>query len=218
MALANRTDLLAAVASWLNRSDLTDRIPDFITLAESRLNRELRLRVMETEASLSVAVDGTSVALPSGFLEPIGLWSLESAERRQLLYMASVQMENLTSAGKVFYWTITGTNIVFERPTSPALSLILRYLASFALTEAAPTNWLLTNHPDAYLFATLAEAGPYLRDNELLAIFESRLAKAIDEINAKESRSRNLTILDTGLAVLPSDSNRRNYGGYGTYG
>ncbi len=217
MALSNYSDLLSAVAGWLNRTDLTERIPDFITLAESRLNRELRLRVMEEEAALAIASGDRTVALPTGFLEPIGLWSVESYGRRELIYLSSVQVEVETASGEAYYWTITGPQIELDRPTSPALSLILRYLKSFALTEAAPTNWLMTNHPDAYLFAALVEAAPYLRDDNLLAIWSARLQQALNEINAKENRSRSLTTLNTGLSYMPSDYRLQN-GSYGFYG
>ena len=35
MALDNYTNLIASIADWVNRSDLTAVIPDFVTLAES---------------------------------------------------------------------------------------------------------------------------------------------------------------------------------------
>ena len=38
MALVNYSDLKTSIADWLNRSDLTATIPDFITLAESGFN------------------------------------------------------------------------------------------------------------------------------------------------------------------------------------
>jgi len=218
MALTNYSDLLSAVAGWLNRTDLTSRIPDFITLAESRLNRELRLRVMEEETPLTITAGNRTVALPTGFLEPIALWSTDTPYRRQLIYLSPVQMDVDTSAGEIYYWTITGSNIEVDRPTSPTLSMIMRYLKSFALTEAAPTNWLMTNHPDAYLFATLVEAAPYLRDDKLLAIWLARANQALSEINAKESRSRSLTILNTGLSYMPTDRRMYETGGYGTFG
>ena len=70
MAISTYSELQEAVASWLNRSDLTTTIPDFITLAESRLNRTLRLRVMETTTTLSLTASSRTVALPSAFIEP----------------------------------------------------------------------------------------------------------------------------------------------------
>jgi len=35
-------ELKTNIADWLNRTDLTSVIPTFITLAEARLNRQLR--------------------------------------------------------------------------------------------------------------------------------------------------------------------------------
>lgn len=195
MALANYSDLKVAVAGWLNRTDLTDQIPDFITLAESKLNRRLKLRVMETEASLSLSSGGQSVALPSGFVEPMDLWAEDPEGRRDLRYLDPSQMPDHVAQDRVEYWTITGANIVFERPSDAALTLTLRYLASFALSDASPTNWLLTNHPDVYLFATLVEAAPYERDTEALGIWSARLEAAIQEVNLKEGRSRSLSTL-----------------------
>ncbi len=215
MALANYSDLLASVASWLNRTDLTARIPDFITLAESRLNREMRLRVMETEAELTIPNGDRTVALPDDFLEPLGLWAVESTGRRDLRYLASVQMHVLTATGSIYDWAITGSDIDVQRPVSGDMALVLRYLAKFALSEAEPTNWLMANHPDVYLFAALVEAGPYLRDNDLLAIWSGRLEQAMAEVNRQQARSKGLTTLSTDLPVT---TRRGGHGGYGLVG
>jgi len=39
MAIGTYAELQTAVANWLDRSDLTDRIQEFIDLAEARINR-----------------------------------------------------------------------------------------------------------------------------------------------------------------------------------
>ena len=46
MALGNYTELQASIADFLNRSDLTLVIPDFITMAEADMNRTLRIKDM----------------------------------------------------------------------------------------------------------------------------------------------------------------------------
>ena len=69
MALATYTDLLASVAAWLNRSDLTAVIPDFVSLAEGRIARDLRLRKQVINTTLSTVAGTQSVTLPSDFLE-----------------------------------------------------------------------------------------------------------------------------------------------------
>jgi hypothetical protein len=217
MALQNYSDLQSAVAGWLQRTDLTDRIPDFISLAESRLNRTLHLRVMEEEAALTILDQATTVALPAGFVEPVALWVAEDYGRRPLRYLSPVQGDTLTSVGIEYEWTIKGAEVSLYRPTGGALNLVLRYRKSFSLSDNEPTNWLLTNHPDAYLFATLVEAAPYLRDTEALAIWTSRLQTALDEINAKEARSEGLSSLTT-WTPLPSNRRAVGNGGYGYYG
>jgi hypothetical protein len=202
MALATYSDLKAAVASWLNRTDLTTQIPDFITLAESRLNRLLKLRLTEVEASLSLAQGARSVALPSAFIEPIALWDSDVNGRRELRFLGPTQLEVSTIAQVIEYWAITGANIEFECPSDKARTLILRYVQGFGLTDASPTNWLLTNHPDVYLFAALVEAAPFLRDAEALGIYDARLQVAIKEVNEKEGRSRSLTTLSTDVPIM----------------
>jgi len=53
MAISTYSELQTAVANWLDRDDLTDRIPEFIALAEARFNRVLRLRSMESKQTAS---------------------------------------------------------------------------------------------------------------------------------------------------------------------
>ena len=48
--------LQASIAGWLTRSDLAALIPDFITLAEARLNERLRLAPMETQTRVSTSI------------------------------------------------------------------------------------------------------------------------------------------------------------------
>lgn len=216
MALANYGDLQSAVAGWLNRTDLTARIPDFITLAESSLNAEMRLRTMETEASLTI-LDGTrSIPLPDDFLEPLDLWAVESYGRRPLRYLTSPQTRVLTASGVIVDWSIDGEEITVPRPVGGDMALVLEYLAAFKLSDTAPTNWLLTHFPNVYLFAALVEAAPYLRDTDLLAIWSARLERAKDECNRQAARSKGLSTLSTDLPR--STRWNRSRGGHGRYG
>ena len=57
MAISNYSELKAAIADWLDRSDLTDSIPDFITLAETRHRRDFKIRRMETRVTANTIAD-----------------------------------------------------------------------------------------------------------------------------------------------------------------
>jgi hypothetical protein len=95
-----------------------------------------------------------------------------------------------TVQGQPLAWTIDGAYLGFECLLDQAYAITLRCLEKFALSDAVPTNALLTDYPDAYLFAAMAEAGPFLRDAELAQAYEAKLERAIGEINAKDARSR----------------------------
>ena len=81
MALASYSDLKTSVADWLNRSDLTDTIPDFIHLVEAELGRILQGRPMRTSVAVSFDTTG-ALAVPVDFVRPVTL-TLETASYSQ---------------------------------------------------------------------------------------------------------------------------------------
>lgn len=194
--------LLASVADWLNRTDLTAQIPDFVSLAETRLNRDLRLRVREGEQALAMTIGSRFVALPAGFDEAITLWINWPWGREQINPVSAAGMNTLTNTGRPYYWTIDGTNLAFERPADMPYSLSLRCLLSFkASAGSAPALFILQNFPDLYLYGALMAASPFIRDDERLATWGGLLEKALAGVQAHESRSRSLGPLkvDPGL-------------------
>lgn len=207
MALSNYAQLQGAVADWLERGDLTARIPDFIALAEARFNRVLRLRMMEVEAALTLGVGARKVALPAGFREPVALWRTAAQGRCALRFVDPATLEVKFAPGPAACWTIDGAELAFDRPADVAYDLTLRMLGRLALSDAAPTNALLTDYPDLYLFGALAEAAPYLRDADLLNLVLARLDAALSEARAKEARARSLATLgvEPGLACAAFD-------------
>ena len=66
--LTNYSDLKTTVANYLGRSDLTSQIPDFISLAEIRLARELRIRQMLDTATATMSINDSTVGIPPDFL------------------------------------------------------------------------------------------------------------------------------------------------------
>jgi len=90
----------------------------------------------------------------------------------------------------------------------------MRCLEKYALSDSFPTNDLLTNYPDAYLYATLCEAAPFLRDDALSGAYDARLTRAIDEINAKDARSRSQQRLITEAGQLTYAARRSGYNAY----
>ena len=67
MSITTYAELQTAAANWLNRTDLTARIAEFIDLSESQFNRRLRTRSQLTRTQATVSTQ--FVGLPSDLLE-----------------------------------------------------------------------------------------------------------------------------------------------------
>lgn len=155
MSITNYTELQAAVLDYMSRTELTGNVTDFITLAEARLNRELE--AVEVDTTLTGVVDSRSIDISSlAMVEPIALFLSEvGCDEVQLTPKPDGTFPYIDSSGRPRYWSIDGDNIDMDRPLDGAYPFRFRYRERFALSVSAPTNWLLTNHPDIYLAATL---------------------------------------------------------------
>ena len=178
MALSTYANLKAAVASWLKRSDLTTQIPDFIALAEARIRRDVRCRAMETEATGTLAA--ATLVFPTRFLEARQV----SLNGYLCEYVTPQQFDDTNTAG--YQYTIKGEYFHFQ---SSSWDYDIEYYAGFAaFSDDGDTNWLLTNAPDIYLWASLAEAYNFVQGDpsKWLALY----AKANADLRASENRAR----------------------------
>lgn len=184
MAISTYAELVTAVGTWLNRTDLTAMIPDFIALFEARMNRELRHPQMETTATSAIAAGDTELALPDDFLAARTVY-IDDNPDNVLVAMSHANLRAsypYTDAGELRAYAVSGSTLQIAPPAGDDATLTLSYFASIpALTDSNATNWLLTSHPDAYLFGTLTQAQVYLQDDQRAAMWKG----AWDEILAE---------------------------------
>lgn len=179
MSIATYAELKAQVAKWLDRTDMATTIPDLITLFEAFANRVLRLRAMETTATVT-AVNGVA-DLPADFLEAIAIGNTE----RNLGYLTALQ----TTGADPYGYAIEGTQVRITTGTAGAITL--RYYRKFSLGPAdSSTNWLLLNAPDAYLFGALYEAMPYIADDARIGIWKAKRDEALGSVEKKDEEAR----------------------------
>lgn len=171
MSINTYSTLQSAIQSWLHRSDvgLTNRITDFITLAEAKFNRKLRTRNQETHNS-SFSVSAQYESLPADFNEMRSI-HISGDSGGTLDFMSLQDMSNrypYSSTGVPKFFCITGSQIRFAPRPAGTYTAVLDYFANITpLSDSAPTNWLLTSHPDAYLYGALLEAAPFCKNPDL---------------------------------------------------
>jgi hypothetical protein len=200
-SIVDYASLQAAVADWANRSDLTERIADFISLAEARMYDMLILKDMETDSPLTLTTGQNYVALPSGYISPIAFWLIVDSQRVPLLPVLPQELPYDTSNNQPRLWAIDGANIRFDCPASEGYSAKLRCVKKSNLSGSVTSNYLLTRRPDIYLAASLVEVARYTRDKELFSEWEPKLLKAVAEVKAAENRARSMVPLRTDIAV-----------------
>lgn len=193
MPITTYTELKSAVADWLLRDDLTAVLPSFISLAEAGLNRQARHWRMEKRSTATL--DSQYSALPEDFLQPIRLsltsgttFELELASQADIVDMRSLAANN---TGRPRYYALTAGEIeVFPTP-GDNYTLELAYVARVpALSDSNADNWLLTYYPDAYLYGTLLQAAPYLKDDERVGLWKSMYDGAVAGIIADGERAK----------------------------
>jgi hypothetical protein len=164
MALATYSDLLAALSTWLNRSDIEATYPTFIALFEARANRALRVPQMEASSTAS-PVDN-ELALPDDFLSARDLWLDGPVTLRAMSPQELRDTNERFQSGNAIGYAILDQTLSFAPPLDDDEVVNLSYYQTIpALSTDNTSNWLLTSYPDAYLYGVLAVAYNYLRDD-----------------------------------------------------
>jgi hypothetical protein len=185
LPLATYSDLKAEVSGWLRRGDLAGEAPTFIALAEAVMNRELRTSLqLVTQAYV---IDAEFTGRPAGFRMMRSL-RLTSGSGRRLEEITPEQMAGrkagqgeLTGAPRMF--SAVGAQLEFWPVPDQAYAATMQFQAGFVpLSDAAPANWILADHPDAYLFGALANATGYVKDDARAQGFDAVFRRALDEI------------------------------------
>jgi len=182
MALENYDDLKASIADWLDRDDLTTVIPDFILMAENRFDREVRIRDM-IRRSTTTTSDSKLLALPADYLEmkrlmlnydPVRVVRQTSADQLAMRFANG-------SSGKPNYFAVHEC-IEFDRVPTLVDAEIIYYARLTNLSDVNPTNVLLNNNPDLYLFASLLAAEAYTGNDPRIPIWSQAYAQAAAQV------------------------------------
>lgn len=195
--ISNYTELQSAIATWLKRADLTNLIPDFIALAETRIKTMVDPRMYETTTDLACTPSSDTIALPGDFKSPIALWIADINPIEQLTQKLVQSLPFNNVANRPLYWAIDGDSIRFHCPANSAYPIRFRYQQTLSLSDASPTNYLLTTYPNVYLFACLVEAHTYVQNKEEAAVWDARFRDSVSECNSQEAGNDRYVALAT---------------------
>lgn len=198
MALDSYTALKASAADWLQRTDLTAAIPDFIAMAEAQIGRRLlkdgpvRRMMVRSDATISTEF----AAVPSDFVGAKTIYLVEGNYTRQLQFCLPEQINEKKSnttqlTGCPLFFSVVGGEFQFFPAPVESYSAELTYWSRITpLSASVSTNWLLAYHPDAYLYGTLLQSAPYLRDDPRIQIWGGALETILSDIVDSDKMER----------------------------
>ncbi|HEV7306418.1 phage adaptor protein [Ensifer sp.] len=186
MSIADYAALLVDAGEYSGRNDIAHLFPRFVGLAELKLNRALRVSEMEATASINV-VDGDA-PLPMDFLEAR---QVLTATGRPIRAGALQQFSDigLTGGGTPLGYSIVGNRIKAFPAGSYGLT-VTYYRKIPPLSAVNPTNWLLEQAPDAYLYGLVEEIAIWERDAGKVGAAQQLKMSALSGLGIADERAR----------------------------
>ena len=181
----NYTTLKADIAEYLDRDDLTARIPSLISLGEDRIYRDLMKAISDSSLSdkslisigqartvtSTMTISDPYISLPSRLTKIKSFHITVSSNQTKLASRTDDFIDdywpNVATQGQPKYYSRLDDDALKVAPTpDAAYPFKLKYYEHpEALSVSNTTNWFTDNHPSILLYASLLEATPYLKND-----------------------------------------------------
>ena len=194
MSVTSYTELKTEVQNWINKSSISGSADDFVTFAEAYLGTQLRtskqmvlatgtvtdnpidlsseLTRFKRIRSVSISVGGTDVVL--------------SYISRDL--MAARYSDD--SNGVPAYYTLIGDSMYLDPAPNDTYTWTIMYYQGLVPLASANTNWLLADYPNIYLYASLAEAAVFAKDEKAATAYMALRDRYLGLLKSADLRDR----------------------------
>ena len=205
------TSLLNDIRAYLERgatlaTDPTvyEQLPNLVNLAERRLERDIKVIGTITVVS-STMIDGTAVyAKPDRWRETVSMFAGVSTgfNTRKEIYPRSYEYcrsfwPNQTSGAEPRFYADYDYQhwLIVPTPDEAYPYEILYHDQPPYLDDNTQTNWFTEYAPDALLYGSLLEAQPFLKNEEMITVWDQFYNRSIAAINKEDLRQ----IVDRGI-------------------
>lgn len=164
MAIATYSDLKSKIGKYLARSGLDTEIADSIAMFEAQYNGAEDNYFAELVGTLATVAGTSTVSLPADFNQHVALYYPDGTTINLVdisaLSLIAMQGRPLRAA------LYPGNRLRFEVTPDAAYNLELIYEAKVSnLSDSNPTNWLLQQYPNVYVYGSLMFMLDYLQNS-----------------------------------------------------
>ncbi|MAJ12996.1 MAG: hypothetical protein CMD09_03200 [Flavobacteriales bacterium] len=162
-------------------------------MAEANFQRNVRHWRMHKRVSSNLETEFSAV--PSDYLEAIR-WHVTTAPPSVIEYASPVEIMNAKTAsgdtaGRPTLFSVVNSEFqVYPTPNQTYTSELLYYSKIPILSDSNTSNWLLEDHPDLYLYASLQASAPYLMQDERITLWNELYLSATQNLIASSETAR----------------------------
>jgi hypothetical protein len=96
-------------------------------------------------------------------------------------------------------WAFDIGTIQFDLTANADTTVVYRYQSGIELSDANPTNWLLTNAPDLYFAAAMVELSKFQKDTDGAARWGGERNSLIEQVGRLIANNREPDVLYTDM-------------------
>ncbi len=209
LSFSDYPSLIAAVQGWLARDDAMTlaAIPAMIKLAESAISRKLRNSTLR--ATITIAGESTQIPADVAELRSIRLVSGTPSWDYPMMIGTPEMLDDYRArssdtASRPRIAAIVGTQILVAPPPDVAYDADITYFEKLVpLSVSNPTNSVLADSPDVYLYGTLAAAETFLEHDDRVQLWGALFTSSLDDIfTARQSREYGASLAPARLPVV----------------
>ena len=105
--------------------------------------------------------------------------------------MMEMREERGSAPGEPRFYAISAGQLeFFPTPDGDYQGSMIYYADIPALSDETPSNWLLAEYPDAYLYGSLIHSAPFLHEDERLTAWAALHESAIELINRESEQAK----------------------------
>lgn len=182
----NYEEIVNLALSYSDRtdSDITNRMGDFISIVEARINRALRINQMATRSVIITLAEQEQFGLPKDFagIRDIEVREKDATKGTTAYYLNPEQMNKASANDGNIYYCIIANQIQLYPPQDDNVLEIVYYKLLDHLTETNNTNWLSMRYPDSYVFGLIVEIESFVKNMTGAEMWNQRFESALAEM------------------------------------
>jgi len=187
-------NLVTTVGDYLEREDLTASIPVFIRFAEKKCARILKAQLATVTVTDTLTANNPLVTKPERWIETLS-FSVDSGTSVSVLKKRpreTIQQmyPDTTVTGLPKYYSEWQENYFYigQTPDQAYNFELVIYQEPEPLDSSNQTNYLTDVAPDLMLYSTLLEAQGYLKNSDMVPLWQAARDESIQQLTGLDMR------------------------------